>query len=108
MVDITLILGAVIALASAVFATVAVPYIKSKFDAGKLETLAKWVKVAVEAAEQIFNETGLGEKKKAYVTKFLADMGYKVDLEYIENLIESEVYKLNNGEKKTVEVEQGE
>lgn len=98
MVNITYIIEAVIALIFAIITAFIIPIIKSRIDEDKLAELSKWVKIAVEAAEQIFNETGLGEKKKAYVTKFLADMGYKVDLEYIENLIESEVYKLNSRE----------
>ena len=41
-----------------------VPYLKSKTSKEQRETIMFWVSVAVSAAEQIFNERGMGAEKK--------------------------------------------
>lgn len=94
MTDLTPIFEALIALATAVTTTFLVPYIKEKLDNIRFEKLQKWTKIAVEAAEKLFEETGLGEKKKAFVLAFLQDHGYSVDIDEIDTLIESAVYEI--------------
>ena len=94
MIDITSIVNAVIALLAAVVSTFLVPWIKGKVEAQKLEKIIDWVTIAVSAAEQIYNESGMGEKKKQYVLDFLEDKGLTVDINSVDAMIEAAVYGL--------------
>ncbi|MDL2287632.1 phage holin family protein [Eubacteriales bacterium OttesenSCG-928-G02] len=94
MTDLTGITTALISLLLALITTFLIPFIKSKMDNTKFEGMKSWVKVAVEAAEMMYNESGMGEKKKNYVLKFLEAKGYTVDLQAIDALIESAVLGL--------------
>ena len=71
-----------------------IPWIKSKVTAEELADIIKWVKIAVQAAEMIYKESGMGEAKKDYVLTFLADKGIKYDERQIDSLIESAVLEL--------------
>mgnify|MGYP002767786998 CR=1 FL=1 len=55
MIDITNVVSAVITLLVAVITTFLIPYLKEKVDAEKFEKIKAWTKVAVEAAEMIYN-----------------------------------------------------
>lgn len=94
MIDITSIVNAVITLLAAVVSTFLVPWIKGKVEAQKLEKVADWVTIAVSAAEQIYKESGMGEKKKQYVLDFLEDKGLTVDINSVDAMIEAAVYGL--------------
>ena len=94
MIDLTPIINAVILLIAAVIGVFLVPLIKQKFETDKLNQIYGWVTIAVEAAEQIYRESGMGEKKKAYVLDFLTKKGYTVDLDSIDAMIESAVLSL--------------
>ena len=95
MTDLTPIVNAVIALIAAIITTFLIPWIKSKIDAAKLAQIIEWVGIAVRAAEQIYNESGMGEKKKQYVLDFLADKGFTLDPNSINAMIEAAVKNLN-------------
>ena len=99
--DITQIALAVIGLLSIVITTFLIPYIKSKTSNEQQQMLSVLVKTAVQAAEQIYTGTGLGEQKKEWVVKFLKDKGIAVDSAPIwaevEALIEAFVYAMNSG-----------
>ena len=95
MTDLTPIVNAVIALIAAIVTTFLIPWIKSKIDAAKLAQIVEWVGIAVRAAEQIYNESGMGEKKKQYVLDFLADKGFTLDHDSINAMIEAAVKELN-------------
>ena len=95
MTDLTPIVNAVIALIAAIITTFLIPWIKSKIDAAKLAQIVEWVGIAVRAAEQIYNESGMGEKKKQYVLDFLADKGFTLDPNSINAMIEAAVKELN-------------
>lgn len=95
MTDLTPIVNAVIALIAAIITTFLIPWIKSKIDAAKLAQIVEWVGIAVRAAEQIYNESGMGEKKKQYVLDFLADKGFTLDPNSINAMIEAAVKDLN-------------
>ena len=88
-------MNAVIALIAAIITTFLIPWIKSKIDAAKLAQIVEWVGIAVRAAEQIYNESGMGEKKKQYVLDFLADKGFTLDPNSINAMIEASVKNLN-------------
>lgn len=95
MTDLTPIVNAVIALIAAIITTFLIPWIKGKIDAAKLAQIVEWVGIAVRAAEQIYNESGMGEKKKQYVLNFLADKGFTLDPNSINAMIEAAVKNLN-------------
>lgn len=94
MVDLTPIMEAIIALVVAVITAFVIPWLKGKIDADKLEQSKLWVTVAVEAAEQLYNGTGRGEEKKAYVVKFLQEKGFTLDPDSLDKLIEAAVFNL--------------
>lgn len=50
--------------------------------------------IAVNAAEQIYTETGMGKQKFAYVKEWIKKK-FKVNDEDLKNIIESAVYELN-------------
>ena len=77
-----------------VLLVVAVYFIKTYRD----ERVAKWVDVAVRAAEQIF-EHGENEEKFKYVFEWISKK-FKISKEEIKNLIESSVYAINAEQKK--------
>lgn len=95
MTDLTPIVNAVITLIAAIVTTFLIPWIKSKIDAAKLDQIVEWVGIAVRAAEQIYNESGMGEKKKQYVLDFLASKGFTLDPDSINAMIEAAVKDLN-------------
>lgn len=77
--------------------SILIPYIKQKIGAENFAELQKWVKVAVQAAEMIYKEAGMGNMKKKYVECFIDDLGIKVDAQRLDNLIESAVLELKKG-----------
>ena len=95
--NITPIIEAALLLLAAIFTTVVIPYIKSKTTAQQQTEINAWVKIAVSAAEQIFNGSGRGAEKKAYVLEWLKQRGITVDEAKLDAMIESAVYELKNG-----------
>jgi DUF1365 family protein len=61
----------------------------------KFNTLERWVKTAVKAAEQLYKGSGRGEEKKQYVLDFLAAKGLTMDMDIVEALLEAAVFGLN-------------
>ncbi|KXG78304.1 phage holin, LLH family [Thermotalea metallivorans] len=90
---------AVIALIGAIITYIVIPYIKSKTTIEQQKNAEFWVKIAVSAAEQIYRQPGLGEKKKQYVINFLQKQGIKITMEQLDILIESAVLELNKNVK---------
>ena len=93
-IDLTQIIVAVITLIFGLIAKYAIPYLKEKYSTEQLEKMKLWAKVAVEAAEMLYTGSGRGEEKKKYVLDFLNSKGFSVDLENLENLLESAVLEL--------------
>lgn len=85
----------VISILGAIMTYMVVPYLKSKTSKEQRETIMFWVSVAVSAAEQIFNERGMGAEKKKFVVEFLVEQGIEASLEELDVLIESAVKELN-------------
>lgn len=98
MIDITSVMQALITLMALVITCVIVPYLRNKMSQDQLNTLKAWVKIAVEAAEQIYTGSGKGAEKKEYVIKFLESKGFSVNSDSIDVLIESYVKELFNYE----------
>lgn len=97
MIDITPVINAVIALLAAVISVFVIPWLKSKTTEEQRKQLIAWVKIAVSAAEQIYNGPGRGEEKKQYVLDFLAEQGFAVDDASVDAAIEAAVQQLNSG-----------
>lgn len=93
-IDLTQVIVALIGLLSIIITTCVVPYLKSKLSASQYESLLGWTKIAVEAAEQIFKESGMGEIKKKYVKEFLLEKGYELNSKEIDVVIESAVLEM--------------
>ena len=91
--DYTQIISAVIALISALVSAFLIPWLKTKIDANKLQTIKTYVEIGVKAAEQLYAATD-GEEKKAYVINFLAEHGIRFDVSTIDQLIEAAVLQL--------------
>lgn len=93
-IDYTELFQAIIALAATLITTFLIPYIKKKLSAEKREELKRWVGVAVKAAEQIFGSSK-GLEKREYVVAFLLSKGIVFDVDEVNTMIESEVWKLS-------------
>ena len=93
--DYTQIISAVIALISALVSAFLIPWLKTKIDAIKLQTIKTYVEIGVKAAEQLYAATD-GEEKKAYVINFLAEHGIRFDVSTIDQLIEAAVLQLHH------------
>lgn len=92
--DYTLLFEGVLTILFALITMYVIPWIKTKVSAEELTEIIKWVKIAVQAAEMIYKESGMGEEKKAYVKTFLEDKGIKYDERQIDSMIESAVLEL--------------
>lgn len=92
--NITPIIEAVFALIAAIISVVVVPYIKSRTTAAQQAEIAEWVRIAVEAAEQIF-DTSAGTDKKEYVCNFLTSKGFDITTDELDKLIEAAVLELH-------------
>ena len=92
--DYTLLFEGVLTILFALVTMYVIPWIKTKVSAEELTEIIKWVKIAVQAAEMIYKESGMGEEKKAYVKTFLEDKGIKYDKRQIDSMIESAVLEL--------------
>lgn len=95
-IDYTDLIQAIITLVAVLITSFLVPYLKEKLSKEKYEKLKNWVSVAVSAAEQLYGSK-TGQQKKEYVIGFLNSKGISFDVDEVENLIESEVYKLTQG-----------
>lgn len=93
--DYTQIISAVIALISALVSAFLIPWLKTKIDANKLQTIKTYVEIGVKAAEQLYAATD-GEEKKAYVINFLDEHGIRFDVSTIDQLIEAAVLQLHH------------
>ena len=93
--DIDIIVKVIIPVLGAIVTYILVPFIKSKTTKEQRENIFFWVKVAVGAAEQIFNKKGQGIQKKDYVIKFLTSKGIDITRKELDVLIEAAVKELN-------------
>lgn len=97
MIDITIILTGVLTIGWGILLAVVVPSIRNSTTRAQQQEINYWVKVAVQAAEQLYKGSGMGQKKKESVLAFLNEHGYTVDPMAIDAMIESAVYELNRG-----------
>lgn len=93
--DITEISTLLVKLAFLCLTVFIIPYIKNKIGENEFNEALKWVKIAVMAAEQLYNSCD-GEAKKKYVLNYLSDKGFEIDTETLDKMIESCVLELHN------------
>ena len=96
MIDFTPVLQAIVGLCAAIITTFVVPYIKSKTTLEQQTQINAWVRIAVSAAEQVYEGPGQGDRKKAYVLTWLAGHGIAVDEDKLDAMIEAAVYEVTN------------
>ena len=96
MIDLTSAFQLVVAVCVIALSAFIVPALRNKLDADQLDLLCKWVKIAVAAAEQLF-DSNEGRKKKEYVLTFLRNKGYDVNESEIEQAVEAAVLELHSG-----------
>lgn len=95
---------ALIPVLGTILTAVIVPYVKEKLGNEKLAKYEYWASMAVNCAEMIFKEQGMGKTKKEYVINFINEMFNKnkvvITEEQIEILIESAVKEMKLSENK--------
>lgn len=92
--DITEICKLIIELVFAVIGLFFIPWLKANLNSKKLATTLKWVEIAVNAADQIY-EVSQGPEKKSFVVAFLKERGYEMNEKELDLAIESAVLKLH-------------
>lgn len=102
--DYTNIIEIILGILSAIITAFVIPVLNKKLFAEKRQNLLFWVQTAVAAAEQYFGSK-TGQQKKDYVVNFLLSKGIVFDIDEVNTMIESEVYKLTQQAKSTVEIE---
>lgn len=85
----------VIVLLGTIITYIVVPYIKTKTTEKQRDNIYFWVQVAVNAAEQIYAEKGMGVVKKKYVVEYLRNKNINISEEDLNILIEAAVKELN-------------
>lgn len=93
-IDATQIILAVIALLGAIVTGVVVPWLKTKIGTEQQAQLETWVKIAVEAAEQLYKGSGRGEEKLEYAVNWLSKRGAAFDEDTVRAAIEAAVLGL--------------
>lgn len=71
-----------------------IPWIRAKLGAEKTTEMLRWIEIAVNAAEQLY-DVSQGGIKKSYVMDFLTGKGYDVKTKEVDLAIESAVLKLH-------------
>lgn len=93
----------VISILGTVITGIIVPYIKEKLGNEKLANYEEWAMLAVQCAEMVFDERGMGETKKEYVVNFLNEMFNKnkvvITEEQLNILVESAVKQMKLNER---------
>lgn len=95
-IDITELIVALIGVIAVVITRYLIPYIKAKIDESKLDKIVFWVEMAVDAAEKIYKESGMGKQKKEFVIAFLNEHGITLDDQQIDVMIEAAVLQMQN------------
>ena len=106
-IDITKIVEMLIGLCVMLITGVLFPWLKTKISADKEASIKALVSIAVTAAEQIYSDPKMGQKKKEYVIAWLAERGVKLDGEKLDAMIEAAVYELTHIKTALPKTEEG-
>lgn len=98
-VDMTQVIVAIIGLIGIILSTWLIPLLRAKTTEQKWENAMFWVKLAVQSAEQIYQQQGMGEIKKKYVEQFLKEHNIKLDEKQIDVAIEAAVLQIQEAAK---------
>lgn len=95
-------LKVVVAVCAALITAYVVPYLRALKNDTRYGMVIDMVTLAVKAAEQTFREPGKGAEKKAEVIRFvsgwLGDKGIEITEDELNQLIESAVFAMKQGE----------
>lgn len=95
MTDLTPIIAAILTLLGAVVSVFVIPVLRAKLSTEKRQELLTWVQIAVKAAEQLAKAGIINpEDRKQHVLDFLHKNGFNIDLDEIEEMIQSIVVDL--------------
>lgn len=97
MINLTPIVNALLTVLAVLITVYLIPWIKSQTTEKQREEINAWVKIAVQAAEQLYKGAGQGEQKKQYVLDYLASKGFTIDADSIDKMIEAAVLEINKG-----------
>lgn len=101
-IDLTPIIQAFIALIATIITVFVIPKItkllQEKLTSEQRKQLSELVAIAVSAAEQLFGSKA-GTQKKEYVVSFLLSKGIVFDVDEVNAMIESEVFKMSEALK---------
>lgn len=92
--DITSILEAVIALATAVVTVFLLPWLSARTTAEERRELLGWVDIAVAAAQQLYHQCS-GQQRLDYALSVLEAQGFDVDEGAVLDAVEAAVLKLH-------------
>ena len=95
MVDLTPIFNAIIMLLAALVTYKVIPWIKANTTVKQQTALNNAVKIAVFAAEQLYNGSGMGAEKFDYVVSKLQEQGFAVDPAVIEATVRENIAALH-------------
>ena len=96
--DLTPIFQGIIALLAALITYKLIPWIKSKTTEKQFENLKTAAKIAVMAAEQVYNH-GDNDAKLEYAVMQLETAGFTLDWETLRTAVEQAVYELKDEQK---------
>lgn len=99
MLDLTPIVEAIIALATTAITVFLIPWLRERFGNEKLEKARGWVEIAVLAAEKLYG-AGNGDAKLEYAENFLAEHKIKLDFDTLKAMVDAEIKKMEQAEKK--------
>lgn len=85
----------VMPLLTVVIVYILAPYIYEKTTAKERENIYFYIKVAVQAAEQLFNYNNAGKAKKEYVLDYIKKKELDISEEDLDVMIEAAVQELN-------------
>lgn len=97
MIDLTPLVEALLALATAALTVFFIPWVRARYGNETLEKAKSWVQIAVYAAEKIYG-AGHGDQKLAYAEQMLAQHKIKLDTATIKALIDAEIKKMEQAE----------
>ena len=92
--DITEIGKLLVELIFAVVGAFLIPWLRSHAANKNLATALKWVEIAVEAADQLY-DANQGHEKKSFVVDFIKDRGFVLNEKELDLAIEAAVLKLH-------------
>lgn len=93
--NIDIIIKVIIPILGAIVTYMIVPFIMQKTEKEDRESILAWVKIAVNAAEQM-NDAGLIDiPKKEYVVDFINKKGIEITMSELNAMIEAAVKELN-------------